>query len=229
MTLVRPQESMIDNEPRRVDMEREPASVEQPIDDMSPDAVVHRFRRMIEIYATKTRLSWQLPASDESELHSYGNVGLSEALARFDASRGVLLGTYAEHRIRGAIQNGAKALARSRRLAAQVLSEREADAGDKWDRILDLVEEVAIGTAVTVASAEDDLLQEEQCQQLQAALAALPKRSQDVLRWLFVDELSGVEVAAMLGVHKSSVTRIRTEALSLLARKLAEIEMPGGV
>ena len=41
---------------------------------------------------------------------SYGVIGLLEAIERFDPGRGVLLKTYAEHRIRGAILDGARAM-----------------------------------------------------------------------------------------------------------------------
>jgi len=40
------------------------------------------------------------------DLIGYGMIGLMKALERFDSSRGILLKTYAEHRIRGAILDG---------------------------------------------------------------------------------------------------------------------------
>jgi len=44
------------------------------------------------------------------DLVGYGVIGLLKAIERFDSSRGVLLKTYAEHRIRGAILDGLRAL-----------------------------------------------------------------------------------------------------------------------
>src|SRR3989304_735366 len=40
----------------------------------------------------------------------YGVIGLLKAIERFDPSRGILLKTYAEHRIRGAILDGLRGM-----------------------------------------------------------------------------------------------------------------------
>jgi RNA polymerase sigma factor (sigma-70 family) len=198
---------------------------------MSPDAIAKRFRRMIEVYATKARTKWNLPVSAEQELQSYGNQGLSEALARFDATLGFELNTYAEHRVRGAIQNGAKALHHAKRVGASSLAaSRDHDAGDKWDRILDLFEDVTAGATIAFASqadsAEDDMAHQEQCELLRTALASLPQRRQDLLRWLFLDEVDGTEVASRLGVHKSRLSHLKSQALSQLSQRFSELEDP---
>jgi RNA polymerase sigma factor for flagellar operon FliA len=49
-------------------------------------------------------------AMEFEDLVSYGIIGLLKAIERFDPERGVLLKTYAEHRIRGAILDGARAM-----------------------------------------------------------------------------------------------------------------------
>ena len=49
-------------------------------------------------------------AMEFEDLVSYGIIGLLKAIERFDPGRGVLLKTYAEHRIRGAILDGARAM-----------------------------------------------------------------------------------------------------------------------
>ena len=49
-------------------------------------------------------------AMEFEDLVSYGIIGLLKAIERFDPDRGVLLKTYAEHRIRGAILDGARAM-----------------------------------------------------------------------------------------------------------------------
>jgi RNA polymerase sigma factor for flagellar operon FliA len=49
-------------------------------------------------------------AMEFEDLVSYGVIGLIKAIERFDPGRGVLLKTYAEHRIRGAILDGARAM-----------------------------------------------------------------------------------------------------------------------
>lgn len=49
-------------------------------------------------------------AMEFEDLVSYGVIGLLKAIERYDPARGVLLKTYAEHRIRGAILDGARAM-----------------------------------------------------------------------------------------------------------------------
>ena len=49
-------------------------------------------------------------AMELEDLMSYGMIGLLNAIERFDPARGVLLKTYAEHRIRGAILDGVRAM-----------------------------------------------------------------------------------------------------------------------
>jgi len=49
-------------------------------------------------------------AMELEDLVSYGVIGLLRAIERFDPGRGVLLKTYAEHRIRGAMLDGVRAM-----------------------------------------------------------------------------------------------------------------------
>ena len=200
-------------------MDQQP--LESARDDLSPAAVAVRFRRMVEVYATKERLKWRLPASAEEELRAYGNLGLSEALARFDASRGVAFNTFAEYRVRGAIQNGAKALQRTKHAGISSMVLRQVSEDNAWDRVLDVFEDAFVGNAVAFASeeesAEDSVERQEQHHLIRAALSSLPQRRQDLLRWLFLEEADGAEVAARLGVHKSRLSHLKSEALSQLS------------
>jgi RNA polymerase sigma factor (sigma-70 family) len=212
----------------------EPTPSERATERVSPEELA-QLQRMIEIYATQTRIKWELPAHSEAELQSCGRVGLAEAIARFDARRGAKLTTYAEHRIRGAIKNGAKALYRAKRRAGMIMPNnlRVVETGDKWDRYIDLLEDVAIGTAVAGAyestavremneTVEDRLIREEEWRQLREALASLPARSQHALRRMFYDEAQGDAVAEELQIHESNVTRLKQKALSELLAQLTE-------
>jgi RNA polymerase sigma factor FliA len=211
-------------------MERHPTSAAQPSKAPDSDAAVKQFDRMIEIYATKERIKWGLPVSVELDLRAYGSLGLSEALSRFDASRGVALATYAEYRVRFAICNGAAAMHRAKRVAASLALHVGSDSGDKWENILNFVEDVAINTGLAAATtdqydegADEILLQKERWQLMRSALETLPQRHQQLLRWHF-DEVSGDEIADRLGVHKSRVSHLKQQATSLLIRKIAELK-----
>lgn len=73
------------------------------------EVLVMQHLGQVRIIAKKIRA--RLPAQVElDDLIGYGTVGLMNAVAGFDASRGTLLKTYAEHRIRGAILDGLRGM-----------------------------------------------------------------------------------------------------------------------
>jgi RNA polymerase sigma factor (sigma-70 family) len=213
----------------------EPMSTKRTSERVSAEELA-RLQRMIEVYATKSRIKWELPIEAEAELQECGRDGLTQALARFDSSR-ASLPTYAEHRIRGAIKTGAKAMHRARRQAALLAPMqhklRDSDSGDKWDAYVDLFEEVAIGSLAALAyessavrelgeTAEDRLIRKQDWQQLHDALATLPERSEHALRRLFFDEASGDDLADEIGIDKSNITRLKKKALSELIARLSD-------
>jgi RNA polymerase sigma factor (sigma-70 family) len=212
-------------------MDEQPGRTADDIDDAdvdkSPNAVARRFAHMIEVIATQERVRRKLPASAEEELRACGNLGLSEALAKFDPSRGNKLSTYAEPRIRGAIRNGAIAMQRAHRRVAIIVArgpaDPELDGSDKWDRISNLLEEVVTGELVA-ASVEEEYAKREECAQTRAAMAEIPRESRELLLECYVDELTGDELAARRGLkHRSSIMRQRQRAESALKEKLLEL------
>jgi RNA polymerase sigma factor for flagellar operon FliA len=62
-------------------------------------------RLVAETLRTRLRFAMEL-----DDLMSYGVIGLLRAIERYDPGRGVLLKTYAEHRIRGAMLDGVRAM-----------------------------------------------------------------------------------------------------------------------
>ena len=72
--------------------------------------------RMLLLHLPQVRLVaksiWNRARSavELEDLIGYGTIGLLSAIQRFDPSRGVLLKTYAEHRIRGAILDGLRGM-----------------------------------------------------------------------------------------------------------------------
>jgi RNA polymerase sigma factor for flagellar operon FliA len=220
-------------------MEREQSYAEAI--DFSPEAVVKRYRRMVEICATKVRLERGLDADVEEDLVAFGMVGLLEARRRYDPHRGFAFSTYAEHRVRGAIRNGLHSMQRAR-CAAQLAAVQQQEAtqdGDKWDHIVGFYEDVAVGAVVAGATGrlagdhdpfqtpEARALQQEAHEVLREILSTLPARSQELLRMRFVDDLSFVEIAKRFGVHKSRVSHMYRDAREQLAMRLSEVESDG--
>lgn len=68
-------------------------------------------------------------AVELDDLIGYGTIGLLRAVERFDPQRGILLKTYAEHRIRGAILDGLRGMDWLPRSARQKERQREGSNG----------------------------------------------------------------------------------------------------
>jgi RNA polymerase sigma factor (sigma-70 family) len=210
----------------------EPTSSVDRTDERVSQQDLDHLQHTIEIFATQTRIKWELPVSAEAELQACGRLGLAEAIARFDATRGASVRTWAEIRIRGAIKNGAKALYLTRlRGALTSRQQRETDTGDKWERYADFFEEVAMGSVVAAAydtqavrnlaeTPEERMIRQEEWGRLYAALDTLDARSQHMLKRLFVDDADQDQVAKELNVHKSNVTRPKQKALDKLRARL---------
>ena len=78
----------------------------------------------------RSRIRFPIEVDD---LIGYGVLGLMKAVERFDPSRGILLKTYAEHRIRGAILDGLRGMdwvSRSMRQKEREYKEKLHRAGD---------------------------------------------------------------------------------------------------
>jgi RNA polymerase sigma factor for flagellar operon FliA len=74
------------------------------VEGLSRDEACYRYRGKVDLVAR--RVSDRLPrdaAVQFEDLVSWGAIGLLEAFDRFDESRGIKFGTYAEYRIRGAM------------------------------------------------------------------------------------------------------------------------------
>ena len=73
------------------------------------EELIEQHLKQVQMIAKKIRQ--RLPAHVElDDLIGYGTVGLMNAVEGFDPSRGTLLKTYAEHRIRGAILDGLRGM-----------------------------------------------------------------------------------------------------------------------
>ena len=93
----------------------EPAPIPQPIP--APAQILEQEREklllahlpQVRLIAENIRERSRF-STDLDDLMGYGVIGLLKAIERFDPSRGILLKTYAEHRIRGAILDGLRSM-----------------------------------------------------------------------------------------------------------------------
>lgn len=150
--------------------------------------------------------------ADYHELYSAGALGLMDAATRYDAGRGVAFGTFAGHRIRGAMLDELRAS------DVPVTWRRALKSGDKssvaWHRahLVDIAEDTPTPHDVAVWA--------ERREMLWSAVARLPTRLRRVMRWYYRDGVILREIGRRLGVTESMASRLRMQAVEEVANDL---------
>lgn len=211
----------------------------------SNDALVARHTELVTRAAGRMRRripSWA--RLEYCDLVSAGFVGLLEAADRFDWSEPDGFASYAEFRVRGAILDELRALdpvpraARRLHRAAeqarhQLRQQQDRDpsrsevarAIDRSTRNVAVVEQLcacgldqelpealpsAAPTPLELALDSHDL------RAASEAIAALPDRHRDVIRWHYVEDVPFTEIATRLGVTRGRVSQLKSDALRRL-------------
>ncbi|MBQ3541504.1 MAG: RNA polymerase sporulation sigma factor SigK [Oscillospiraceae bacterium] len=156
--------------------------------------------------------------SDQEDLISIGTIGLIKGITTFDASKGARLATYAAR----CVENEILMYFRSQKKSAQDVS------------LSDYIETGNDGTALSlmdVVGEDEDLLESiSNRQRIQALRRAIDSSLTDQERQVVLLRygVGGTkahrqrEVAQMLGISRSYVSRIEKRALQKLRRELAE-------
>jgi RNA polymerase sigma factor for flagellar operon FliA len=180
-------------------------------------------------------------AVDLEDLVGYGVLGLVDAVDRFDPSRGILLKTYAEHRIRGAILDGLRGmdwLPRSARQRERLRRRQDAASasapvepprmesvfpGGNLTDLEKLAESRSCRADGLPAHASPEALYEtkERGERLREAVAHLPRRHRQVIELYYKREMSMKQIGAVLHVHESRVSQLHASALRCLRRFLS--------
>ena len=170
---------------------------------------------LAHVHALAARLQSRVPPCVAlDDLVSAGTIGLMQAVDRFQPSRGLQFGSYARHRIWGAMLDflrGEDPLSRAER--RQV---RAASAGRPSAATISLDELPAFeprSTRCTSYAFTDRV-------DLERARQRLSAREQQVVSLLFDLDWSNREVARELGVNESRVSQIKHAALSKLRESL---------
>lgn len=182
------------------------------------------------------------------ELESYGVEGLMEAVARYHPEQGSTFRTYAYYRIRGAMIDG---LRTSRSLPSRVKetmafyqasdhvleaqSERPAPAdAAEATRVLGLSIGALVAGFVMMSafpsgelpdknglSAEDRMLHEEQRGLLDQGMARLSMNQRRILDLYYREGETMGDIGRIMGMHKTSVSRLHARALAALRNFIA--------
>jgi RNA polymerase sigma factor FliA len=210
---------------------------------------VREYEAFVRGVALQTRAQLGLDSPVE-DLVAFGFQGLLEARQRFDSSKGVAFKSFAYYRVRGAILDGVRVMARLPRRAYARL--RAAEALDQFTedgpagaavnpaqyateaklRAIDtILGRVAAAYTVAVSadeaaqgagSPEEALLHEEHLSRMRAALQQLPDRERRMIEGHYFEGKQFDMLSTELGVSKSWGSRLHAHALDLLRRALSD-------
>ena len=194
------------------------------------EAFIEEHVDMVRGLAVRLRAELSLHGELE-DLVAFGFGGLLEAHQRFDPGRGVRFQTFAYHRVRGAMLDGVRKMARLSRRAHERAREADACSPTACPRPPVPLETVfaRVSAGLTTAgplhshpsgSPEQVLLQHESVTRLLSAMAQLPERQRLVVRAHYFDCRSLEDIAAELGISRSWASRLHTGALRSLRAAL---------
>lgn len=206
--------------------------------------LVEHYQRFARILAAKLYGQHQYRVLEFDDYFQYANVGLIEALERFEPDGGARFETFAASRIRGAILDGIRRssdvqeqISARRRIAAERVGSLAAGGGAAdTESLFAHLAEVAVGLAVGFAldgtgmyqAAEDaggdgayqavELAQ--MAQRIRALVRALPDAQREVVAGHYLQQLSFTEVAARMQLSRGRVAQLHKEALGGLRHRL---------
>ncbi|MBI2816852.1 MAG: sigma-70 family RNA polymerase sigma factor [Acidobacteria bacterium] len=177
-------------------------------------------QHLSQVRAIALQIRRRFHHADIDDLVADGTLGLLKAIRSFDGSRGVLLKTYAEYRIRGEILDGLRTMRwlsrRACRNQVQVFTFCSAN--------LEELEEVAQQCGWSGGSAPDPGTiydAKERTQLLAKAISRLPQRSREVIEMRYHRELNWKQIVQLLNEREWKVYDLHDGALRLLRRSLA--------
>ena len=171
------------------------------------------------------RLRHCVPFSIQGDVHSFGVIGLMDAIDKFRPELGNRFETYGSCRIRGAMSDGMRSLDWLPR-----------GASTRASRVIEKVVPVDFQTARTSVGSRlqdslcdpgeatpfDDLLLEADHAEVVEAIATLPERERLVILQHYYGEKRLAEIGEVLGVTESRVCQLHRRALRMLEESLTE-------
>ena len=181
---------------------------------------------------------------ERREVEAAAELGLVQAANAYDSSRGIAFTTFAYYRIRGAVFDLLRQVARTDKFEMagnEYMTDYSSAPPDPENRAS--YEEIKRVTASIVTSyflslealpqeptANDDespidrMVREEQQKRIRSALATLPEKNRRVLECYYFEDLTLDEIGKRLGLSKSWVSRMHAKGLEML-RPLLEQTM----
>ena len=192
-------------------------------DGSARGALVSHYLPLVDLVARAS--GRHLPPAYRPDLHSFGVIGLMDAVDKFRPELGHRFETYGYQRIRGAIGDGLRTLAWLPRGASKRAS-----------RIIENVVPVDFQTARTPVGArlQDSLHDRAELpadhelelradhEEVLEAIDLLPERERFVVEQYYYEERPLAEIGAALGVTESRVSQLHRRALRMLEAMIVE-------
>jgi RNA polymerase sigma factor for flagellar operon FliA len=186
---------------------------------------------------------------DLDDLRAWGHQGLLEAQARFDASRGVKLSTFAYYRARGAMLDGIRKQGfLPRRAYAKLKAFEAADSlgaataempvtpegpAARAQAIDDALGKISAAFVIAAVGQADDNLEappdlaferEETQASVRVGVRALPEKERILVEAVYFEGLTIEDAGARLGLSKSWASRLHAKALERMRDLLAGLD-----
>jgi RNA polymerase sigma factor FliA len=198
-------------------------------DSQARDQLFSRYLPWAAAIARSVHLRVRTYPVDREDFIQNANIGLMDAMSRYDPERGIAFPLYAKARVRGAVFNGLKAILgdrpvpQERRFSERLETIQTDGAESAFDEIVGsiiglgigyLIEESgrAQGTESADASRYTEARQVES--RVVCAVAQLPDRLQAIIRSHYFEHVPFQEIAAELGVTKGRVSQLHHAALA---------------
>lgn len=172
---------------------------------------------------------------DFEDYLQYANIGLIEAIDNFDLSRNVMFGSYASHRIKGAILNGISTFTEKREqlsLRRRLHKERIDSLVHDKDSTFEQMVDITLGLAISFILSDTSLIQEEDSvdnntpyQQetlyrlnlkLRELLDVLTSSEKAVITKHYFEHKKFIEIAQSLNLTRGRVSQIHKNAICKL-------------
>jgi RNA polymerase sigma factor for flagellar operon FliA len=209
-------------------------------------ALVHAYQRFARILAAQSYGRRTTDAIEFDEYLQYAQVGLLEAIDRFEPARGIKFETFASMRITGAILNGlsrASELHEQLAVRKRVLTQRATALVDEYDApsttgdVFARLAEAAVGLAIGFMLEGSGMFQENEergadtsysrielrqlREHVRAAVSQLSERQRQVIQAHYLHNEPFEQVAERLKLSRGRVSQLHTEGLKRLRTLLA--------
>lgn len=197
-------------------------------DQVARDYLILRYIPWARSIASTVARRFRSGTIEWSDHVQNANLGLLEAMSRYDVERGIDFIAYAKPRVRGSVFNGIRSWSRKNQVqnAGYEPDRLESLQADPSDDLLTGFVDTVVGLGLglllenSVGSSTEATSFDEYSHILRDALIDLPNRQREILISHYFLQMQFQEIAINLGVTKGRVSQLHKDALSKLREAL---------